>query len=1081
MDTSFDFDIDIFDIDDIEADDTELVIGDIDDDLSLDDLEFDSFDEDIVESEAEIAEEDNIDYSLLITNLAAPLAHSQRTIQNSITHTQVNFDLPFDRKDFEILTDVQFHVYSDFMQDTVTDCISSNTVMPPCSELCEIFLQICADTGWFFGLQKDSFVQSFAANYKCVLDELNSYRARMVKLKKSLFAEEDIAAVRETAAAIEAITAFPNVCARFLKELSTVDLERNIHHNAETLGMFRIAGRQLHTIADLMDATQEILKSQYVHDLLLREMNADVSMVSIEEIIRLLFVHDVRNISFIVELQSVTGEVDYSQAIFSLMQKRLENNDEDVFAFLILAVFLIITVGTVASTQNDIIKKMDDFSTAYKETALAIHNNEHYKMPAFITEVSFRDDKTYIGCSKGAENVLLETPFYLVEGTSTSMIKAPVSSFCHCEHRNCKGCLFPPNIFISQMMEWTEQGTLDSKKQNNTIRYRAILTPKELSKLQLTVNLDDTETNTYNVSQETEKWFFSFQNYIKDFTFKDDGYEPSIFSFVYKGAITEDMSIPDLLPGDEVDVQVYGIELFHSKGNNEYSLIRFHLNGAEIDNGTLAVDEEKVYLSYFTKDSYDKQYIELPRSIAELHTPEAVESEDTVELNVYKYIQNDDIVPLAPQDGYKRYKRIAYILSDLTGNAFDFLEEISKQRLVSSFWYLLSMSDLQDRMLQLALYSYRDWLQNKEYESDIVNFSVLKSLLSALQGKDNILSKCEKGSDITDEIVQHLLRLGTEKIDVTDMLEKWNSLDQDLLANIVVTLNIEVKPEQYAVFEALLGIPELRDFLLTLQYKMLISIICQDSATRLPLLFSGIPSVAKIFKSKTVEAIGGVHDKICKNLKKYRKINILPVTTQILGTKRNALSENYSVLRAYALSESVYGMLNVLVALDKKDLVSMILSELKVPKEITPDYFETLQNEMKFSTVMDKLDLSVLFTTCLEQLLPFIYEGFKQDIITHNSVFAVLAYDILTNVYDDLYLDFDFDESVLEQDYDTAFFTMLSSVLVTYSYVTGEAVFDSNEGRDRVLAYKNTPECFPIMSGLEMCTGTKDLLYIGSD
>lgn len=1052
-------------------------LGDIDIDLdSLDMLDFsdtDNFDIPFIEDEPILIEEDNIDYTSLIANLQPSVKKAQKTMHDSISSLKTEFDIPINRTDFKLLNEVQFHVYYEFLSDTVKKCLYTGESMPLCDAACDEFLKICEESGWFFGLYKDEFMHTFEENYNCLLNEIDTYRAEDSKQRKYLFEESDIEDVDFTYTAMSSIVEFPTLCAKYLTSLDNIDLEMNITAQVKESPLQYYINIEPCTIQNLIDTVQSILKSSKVHDILLNEMNFNTSMVSIDEIIRLLFVRDIDN-SIALFDNCTVSELD--KGVFVAMIARLRKDKDDIFAFLILSIFYIIVIGTSAKHDKQIQIAALEFAQTYKKAVNDLRDKPNLKTPAFITSLTFSDDNIFIGCSKGQEHYRLDDQFYLISGSATSMVKTPIASFCHCDERNCCGCLFPSNLFISQMIDWTNIGVLDtSKKQNQSVKFKTYLSPKEIGNMISSVNIEDTKNKKYNISQETEKWFLSFQNYIRDFKFVDDGYEPKVINFEYEGEITEDMQIPNYLTGDNVSIKLEGIEQFHGKGNNTFRLIKLLLNGEEILEGDIATDSQKLFISYFTKSSFETQYIEIPLEIVPIHEIDSnvIGTEDFDELN-YMVINTGVTDVSKTFTDFERYKHIALVLSDLTGNQYDLLCEKATKQLIGSYGYLLEFHIVYQRMLCYTLSSFIPWLESEEYISDIVNFECLKSLLYAISGENNILRDCKSGEDITENMKKNIANLATDKVELADIFDRWYQLEQDLLSNIVVGLDNDYREDFEQIYYDLLCIPESRDFLLTLQNKMIISMICMEYS-RKGVLFAVIPFIAKMFKHKSTLDFDTLQSKIQKNFKQYKNKNLLPTVFQIRDTPYVDYVENISLLRTFTITRNIFGMLNTLNALNRTDMVDLILTESKAPDGITSDYFNSFQNEQDFLDIIKTMDIENMFSTCRNHILQFIYDGAKQDILAKEKLMSVLAYDLLINIYDVLYLDFDIVDT-----YNTLHTGMklLPSTVLTYCLIEGEAVFDVNEGKNRVISYKEHPECFPLMANIAQFGDIVDFLYV---
>ena len=1042
----------------------------IDDDILY--LEDEETDVDLaIGDEQDIIEEDSIDYTSLINNLRPSVKKAQRTMYDSINSLRTEFDISITKNDFKLLNEVQYHVYYEFMSDTIEKCLQEGTRMPACSDMCAEFLKICEESGWYFGLYKDEFVHTFETNYNYLLNEVDNYRAEDSKQRNYLFNQEDIADIDFTYNSMNSIVDFPVLCAHYLTSLDNINLETDITMQLRNSPLSHFIDANIITIQDLIATVQNVLKSSEVHELLLTKMNFNTSMVSLDEIIRLLFVLDFENSLFILD---DFKSVDLDQVIFIAMTNRLKKDKNDIFAFLVLSIFYIIVMGTPTKNEKYIKTMAFELAYTYKNAVASLKESPNLKTPAFITSITFSNNDIFIGCSKGKERYKLELPFYLIAGSATNMVKTPIASFCYCDDRNCCGCLFPSNIFISHLIDWTDSGALEINRKQ-AIRFKTYLSPKEIGNMISSVNIENMESKKYKISKDTERWFLSFQNYIRDFSFVDDGFEPKIINFEFTGEITEEMQIPNLLPGDTVHIKILGIEQFHGKGNNTFKLLKLILNGEEITEGDIATDTQTLFISYFTKDNFETQYIELPLLMAPAYeiANEFVKEENFDELN-YAVLNTGNTDIFRKFDTYERYRHIARVLSDLTGNQFDLLNDKAAKQLIGCYGYLLEFHIIHKHMLRFVLSSFIPWLESGEYISDIVNFECLKSLLCAIDGDNNILKDCKYAEDITDEMRDAIKHLATDKVDIASIIEKWYQLDQDLLANIVINLDYDYKEEFEQIYYDLLCIPESRDFLLTLQNKMIISMICMNYS-RKSILFSVIPFLAKIFRNNTTPDFDALQNKIQKNFKQYRNKQILPTVFQVRNTPHIHSVENISLLRTFTLTRNIFGMLNTLNVLHRQDIVDMILAESKAPAYIDAEYFNSFQNEQEFLDILKTMNIEDMFITCREIILNFIYDGAKQDILSKEKIMSILAYDLLINIYDILFLDFDIADTYDELPKDML---LLPSLALTYCLIEGEAVFDVNEGKNRAISYKEHPECFPLMGKVASSGNAVDFLYV---
>lgn len=1055
-----DLSIDNFYIGDIDNNDNK---GNININLDITPLDFDFDISDLDNISSNKVNSDNVDYHTLLQGLQPLVEKTQRTINLQISSLNPNFDLPITPDDFKILSDVQFKVYYTLMSDLVKKHLSEDFPMPSKEESCEYFLEICEETEWYFGLYKDEVINTFYTNYEYILEEIDSYRMQLSSQKDSLFENADITNINLVQDALNTILTFPKLCAKYILSVEDLDLNADIFDNIIAFNMNNICNNKVGTIQDLLEFIQNDLKYDYLYNFFLNDFNIDISNFSLDEIIRLLLVSSDK---YIEESLGLLGLEDVNKGLFEYLILCLKENEYDYFAFLILSLFLVILVGTTPKSEKSADDIIDELCSSYLQTITKLHNTPEFRNPAFIVGVTIKNGKTFIDCSRGRIYYPLEEPFYLIAGTSNSLLCSPLAIKCSCE--DCTGCLFPPNKFLSELINWTQKGHLDNLKSKN-IKYKAYLTPRELDNLSLPVTSEDNDTKHIYISQELEKWFLNFQDYITKFHFIEDNYNPSFNILSYSGPFVEGIHIPEIYPvNGDLNITLSYIENFNSKADNTYALIDCFINNIHIPNGEVIFGDDNLFISFFVEGSLAKQIIELPLNIL------LKAKEDTDIPNPIVQMNKD--LNTTTNNNYTVYRHRAYILSELTGNAFDVLEKKARNLLIGTYGFLLKFDSVKERMLRYILSSYSLWLESKEYLTDVVNLSVLKSLLSEYQGKDNLLAN-KTQETITDDDVRAILDLSIETFDISDIVEYWGSINQDILAQIIVGIENTNLEYEY-IFYALLDIPKCRDFLLSLQYKIVISLICADKYTRLPLLLSSVPKSDKIFKQKDITEINNLNTAIAKEYKEYKNISVIPTTDFIRCSIKQTSSEDLSLLRTLILSRNIFGIFNTLINLNKKDLIQRMLIAGNITDLVTIDYLTSVQNEVDFiKDILPKADITTMLSSVEKELLELVYEGVVQDIQMHNKLFQVVAYDLIINIYSVLDLEFETEDPDLLYG-DTSYFDSLS---LTYCLAVDEAICDINENKNRLIVYREKPECFPFLRNLNVKNNLKDLLFMGGD
>lgn len=1028
------------------------------------------------------------DYVRYLYAMQQIVERAETTLNNAGENNKVEFSLPITREDCELLDDVAYRIYYDFLNETVNSCINLDKPLPNYEDILTEFLDICEKANVFFGLYKDDFIASFKVQYSRVVNESTHYRNMLLKESNTVISIEDTNKIKETSTIINNIIKFPLLCEKILDGEFIKDFDMDIEEQIRSFNLDELAETNLHTVQDLILNLKSLLSSPEVLDFVLPSNRAssgdESSDLQQPEILRLLFLSDTELMNSYQDLKGIDSPDDIIGYLFNNLGTRMATNKFDVQAYILLSLGLLAFISDIQSKKIEDKPTLVAYMTSFRMMLLSAVEDPNCKTPAFILRYSHLNGKTCVSCSKGATDYQLDNDFYFIGGTPMYTIKTPLAVKCECPNKNCCGYLFPPIKFINKMLQWADNDkakvdTSTRTSQHKSIRFKVNLLPLEINQLGLAVETDLHATTLKNMPREYEVWFLNFQKFIDNFTFFEDNVKPELITFKYNGSVSEDMIIPGYDVGKQVTIEVYGVERFGSQAHNEFKLASAKIESESrydhITDGTITLDNNDMFITCFMNGNPIAQTIKISLDKNEYPTITEDASKVEVDLNditCLPYDRDED------SKSYLKYRQIAYILSELNGLAFDFLEISARRILIAKYSKILRLPSIGDRIMHYILSSYTQWLKDETYKEDIINFTMLKAIFEYLQGKNNILTGIADGKDLSDDIKIRILDISSEKIDVSDIIEQYKEMNFDIMANAAVLDNHEVTANDEKLLSLYAEFPPIREYIMTLQYKIMIALICADDNTRFSAIFGQVSKLSKMYKKKEDLDLDTIKQSIVSKFKQYKNQDILTTAERLSNMQDSNEKDTNSMklLTKFLQERNTFLLLSTLNKLSREDIVNSFISEMGLSDKITTDFFNDINNDDAFYELPYSVCIDDVYAKHFGIMKNYYEEGLLTLLMENNSRMSVIAYDIIIDIYDSLNLDFE-EAPMLKIDCD-GFNQLLFSLILSYCYVTGDAVFATNDGSNRVVAFKTAPEEFPLLYKLKPSVELTDFLYI---
>lgn len=1065
----FDLDIDIDLFENIENDESGIdsnssifdgFLDIVDDDINTESEEFEEFDFEPIDFEdgddilLDLGSYDDVDYTNILYKLQQHLSSAYTDIQKIESIKISEIQLPILRENFPFLEDDIFSIYVDIWKNAIKQPLPSE------KELLQIIYDVFENINYSLRLAKTEFEKLFISDYTLIHNNILIAKKKE-ESRNVVCTNKEQKRINETFEALTNTIVFSKDCDNLISKTNDINLSGKISDFFPDLKLDFLTGESITTVADVQRALNTFANSENVIDLLKNGLNMDCSNSCAGEVIRLALLLESKELS---DFEYADDEITIDTAFNVIQQTYSKYQNGSCSAYLLLCCFAIILCGTTVNGTEELLQFTQHY-LMFVETVRS--NNTKFLYPAIIKEIELKDGVTYAKCNKGGECIIDD--FYIIAGVASRTITIPLVNECCCKEKNCSGALYASPAFFSSLIDWISKGTIEGNVKDN-LKYRVTLKPKELIALGIPVIADMDIVQKGSLVNKSLDWFLQFQNYINRFNFEDDNSVIETINYIYRGPI----DLEGVGDTNNAYVNIFGISEQYTN-----SIVKLLINSMVILDGVWEINDDTLNLYFFMEGAISEQVLTLPleQCIAQEKVNDILVDNKSPDISDYIHLSTGLF------ENVEHIQNLANSICNITGLPYELQIEAARERILTNYSHLFRFEEIKDFLYTIVAKSYLSWLDDNP-TTDWVNFSMLKMILNTIYTEDNPLASISKCSELTDTIIADIKNILNNSSVFEDILRSISLLDLDLLSIDYSSQQVIPSKEDMEFYKVCLAIPSLSNILITLENKIAIASAINIYRKRLNTIFNLNSTLLKIFTSEvSVDSLSTNIALAQKKFKTYRNLDLFTTVSKLLAVNKNNSSTSlYNVLKFFILRLEFFEIVSTLIEIKDDELVTLILNDLhSYGFSFEKDFFTISSNKEIFNTKVKKMITRNIFMKHYTAFLQYVYTGILFDISENSNANIVVAYDILSVFYDELFIEFDPNfNSICKDNFIENFFYFIGNLYVTYGYVEDEAIMDTSEIKDRAISFRSNPESFPMInSPYFLSLDLHDLLYIG--
>lgn len=401
-------------------------------------------------------------------------------------------------------------------------------------------------------------------------------------------------------------------------------------------------------------------------------------------------------------------------------------------------------------------------------------------------------------------------------------------------------------------------------------------------------------------------------------------------------------------------------------------------------------------------------------------------------------------------------------------NSIVYEEELAAVReiITRDLKYVIPSHHLDAILAGKCIEDYSTRLESKDM-SDLANFNSLRALSIIVLGEGSVLYNKQQWDDECAKVFAQVSEAANTR--VSALVELLDSFNPNIIALEVLSNSITNNVPDMKQYMALHAIPDINIRLRNLEERMLLlKILAEIDKEIAQVLRKSGPMFSVYLKVTTVDTFKNVASRFAVNMPGTTLQDPLPLTDAVLHAD---MKGSTAILKYFALERNMHGIMATLHGSTdpvEKELYDSISNDLGLNAAGMPPI--TQMDEDAFNHAPFAVSLEEVCATHHDQLLHVIREGLLSSTSGRIDIQIIKAYDLFVNYGARLFGWIAPQTPVVNvnqleeysdvSEYLDDFYYYVGSFLLSYCFLTGEALEQATSEFDRLLIYQRYAEDF---------------------